>query len=391
MVFHQLDDADFALELSSLDSTLDDDFFSGLTGEDPYDPVLMEDLDRDALPCVELLVYCDVSSKKVSKLVGVYMRTLIKLYNSRGAYVALDWRFASRTDSPTRAYTIPVFFYSATFVKSSYCVRGFCESNDNAIFVVIDPSISPDHETFASTAQQHILGKSNPANIAKIRKIAERLKSLDGIQRLKFPNHVPAYENSQKLLKSVEAVMPTSPGSPGCEELVIEVPSREDMKLDYAGYENMPPLLDTKLFDSFGLPVDSVGTPVKPQLFSQEIVKRKRKKCAEEDSSVYMNSIPKRQFRVKGQIYVVNKIRKKWDGRQWRRLCQYKNCDHAARGSITYCVSHYKLKCAQPNTCMDDASPAHATGELKDGQLSHVPLDLDNLSVTKPKATIRTY
>ena len=373
MVFLHGDENDFALELSSLDSTLDDDFLSSFTNGETYVEDIPTQLHHGA-PCVELQVYCDVGSKKVSKLVGVYMRTFMKLYNSRGSYTALDWRFASRTDSPLLPFTIPVFFYSANFVKSAHCVQALCDSSDNAIFIVIDPSISPDHENFVSTARQHILGKTSATSMSKLKKIAERLRTLDGIQRLSFPTHVPAYENAHKLLKTVEAVLPSSAASPSLDELVIQFPSREDVKLDYhSSFENDPPLLDNKLFDSLGLQVDPLSDrPTKAPVYPPRDVKRKRKKCDSEETTSYMNSIPKRQFRVKGQIYVVNKIRKKWDGRQWRRLCQYKNCDHAARGSITFCVSHYKLQCAETNKC-DKAAPLE-NRDLKDRKINHVPL-----------------
>lgn len=53
-------------------------------------------------------------------------------------------------------------------------------------------------------------------------------------------------------------------------------------------------------------------------------------------------SPPKKEFRVKGRVYIVQNERKKWDGRQWRRLCIVDNCSCAARGATLYCVNHGK-------------------------------------------------
>lgn len=53
---------------------------------------------------------------------------------------------------------------------------------------------------------------------------------------------------------------------------------------------------------------------------------------------------PKKEYRMKGRVYIVQNERKKWDGRQWRRLCVAENCSCAARGATLYCVNHGKKK-----------------------------------------------
>lgn len=53
---------------------------------------------------------------------------------------------------------------------------------------------------------------------------------------------------------------------------------------------------------------------------------------------------PKKEYRVKGRVYIVQNERKKWDGRQWRRLCVAEDCSCAARGATLYCVNHGKKK-----------------------------------------------
>lgn len=52
--------------------------------------------------------------------------------------------------------------------------------------------------------------------------------------------------------------------------------------------------------------------------------------------------IPKKENRVKGVVYVVNGDAKRWDGRQWRRLCIVHDCHSAARGSGDLCIAHSK-------------------------------------------------
>lgn len=58
--------------------------------------------------------------------------------------------------------------------------------------------------------------------------------------------------------------------------------------------------------------------------------------------------LPKQQ-RLKGVIYVVDGVRKKWDGRQWRRLCTIASgCSAASRGTTPFCVAHGRVpECKQ--------------------------------------------
>jgi hypothetical protein len=49
---------------------------------------------------------------------------------------------------------------------------------------------------------------------------------------------------------------------------------------------------------------------------------------------------PSKDLRVKGAVYVVGDERKKWDGRQWRRVCAVEGCCSAARGTTEFCIVH---------------------------------------------------
>lgn len=51
---------------------------------------------------------------------------------------------------------------------------------------------------------------------------------------------------------------------------------------------------------------------------------------------------PKKELRVKSAVYITKKFSKRWDGRQWRRLCIVAACHSAARGSTDFCISHGK-------------------------------------------------
>jgi hypothetical protein len=49
---------------------------------------------------------------------------------------------------------------------------------------------------------------------------------------------------------------------------------------------------------------------------------------------------PSKDLRIKGAVYVVGDERKKWDGRQWRRVCAVEGCCSAARGTTEFCIVH---------------------------------------------------
>jgi hypothetical protein len=49
---------------------------------------------------------------------------------------------------------------------------------------------------------------------------------------------------------------------------------------------------------------------------------------------------PDKNMRVAGGIYLIAGERKKWDGRQWRRVCCAGNCCAASRGTGKYCTVH---------------------------------------------------
>jgi len=69
-------------------------------------------------------------------------------------------------------------------------------------------------------------------------------------------------------------------------------------------------------------------------------IKSNRAKQAEQ---VFVcTSVPRREERVKGAVYCINGDNRRWDGRQWRRLCVVEDCHSAARGSGDLCVAHSK-------------------------------------------------
>ncbi|CAK9019300.1 tRNA-specific adenosine deaminase 1, partial [Durusdinium trenchii] len=51
---------------------------------------------------------------------------------------------------------------------------------------------------------------------------------------------------------------------------------------------------------------------------------------------------PKKDQRQKGVVYIIHGESKRWDGRQWRRLCVVENCHSAARGATDFCICHGK-------------------------------------------------
>ena len=48
----------------------------------------------------------------------------------------------------------------------------------------------------------------------------------------------------------------------------------------------------------------------------------------------------KKSERVKGQIYVVKGVRKKWDGRRFARCCLVPSCSKLSQGATMYCKAH---------------------------------------------------
>ncbi|GBG25590.1 tRNA-specific adenosine deaminase 1 [Hondaea fermentalgiana] len=78
---------------------------------------------------------------------------------------------------------------------------------------------------------------------------------------------------------------------------------------------------------------------VKPYGKVLSTIKSNRAKQAEVKECA---SIPKKEHRVKGVVYVIAGEAKRWDGRQWRRLCIVHDCHSAARGSGDLCIAHSK-------------------------------------------------
>jgi hypothetical protein len=56
---------------------------------------------------------------------------------------------------------------------------------------------------------------------------------------------------------------------------------------------------------------------------------------------------PDKSLRVVGGIYMIAGERKKWDGRQWRRVCCAGNCGAASRGTDKYCTVHLRTHSQQ--------------------------------------------
>ncbi len=57
--------------------------------------------------------------------------------------------------------------------------------------------------------------------------------------------------------------------------------------------------------------------------------------------------MPDKSLRVVGGIYMIAGERKKWDGRQWRRICCASNCGAASRGTEKYCAVHLRTHSQQ--------------------------------------------
>ena len=51
-------------------------------------------------------------------------------------------------------------------------------------------------------------------------------------------------------------------------------------------------------------------------------------------------SMPDKSNRIVGRIYLLDGERKKWDGRQWRRVCCAGKCTAASRGTDKFCIVH---------------------------------------------------
>mmetsp|Transcript_6942 Transcript_6942/g.19535 ORF Transcript_6942/g.19535 Transcript_6942/m.19535 type:complete len:290 (-) Transcript_6942:323-1192(-) len=56
--------------------------------------------------------------------------------------------------------------------------------------------------------------------------------------------------------------------------------------------------------------------------------------------TIECKEVPRKETRVKGAVYKIGEERKKWDGRQWRRLCIVEDCCSAARGATDFCIVH---------------------------------------------------
>mmetsp|Transcript_9700 Transcript_9700/g.17070 ORF Transcript_9700/g.17070 Transcript_9700/m.17070 type:complete len:361 (-) Transcript_9700:79-1161(-) len=56
--------------------------------------------------------------------------------------------------------------------------------------------------------------------------------------------------------------------------------------------------------------------------------------------TIVCSEAPRKELRQKGTVYQINDERKKWDGRQWRRLCVVEGCCSAARGATDFCIVH---------------------------------------------------
>jgi hypothetical protein len=51
-------------------------------------------------------------------------------------------------------------------------------------------------------------------------------------------------------------------------------------------------------------------------------------------------TMPDKNCRIVGRIYLLDGERKKWDGRQWRRVCCAGKCTAASRGTDKFCIVH---------------------------------------------------
>ena len=52
----------------------------------------------------------------------------------------------------------------------------------------------------------------------------------------------------------------------------------------------------------------------------------------------------KKNQRIKGQVYLVKGVMKRWDGRRFIRCCIAPNCRKLAQGSTLYCKQHFYSK-----------------------------------------------
>jgi hypothetical protein len=59
------------------------------------------------------------------------------------------------------------------------------------------------------------------------------------------------------------------------------------------------------------------------------------------------SAMPDKSLRVVGGIYMIAGERKKWDGRQWRRICCAGMCSAASRGTEKYCAAHLRTHSQQ--------------------------------------------
>lgn len=76
-----------------------------------------------------------------------------------------------------------------------------------------------------------------------------------------------------------------------------------------------------------------------------------------EQSSNVWSEDPHTSLRVKGQIYVVKGVRKKWDGKRFARCCVTLGCPKLAQGATKYCKAH-----GGGSRCCVDNCPRAARG-----------------------------
>lgn len=76
--------------------------------------------------------------------------------------------------------------------------------------------------------------------------------------------------------------------------------------------------------------------PPKTQTVVSNITSNRAKRA----QIIHCETTPEKEQRIKGAVYQIGDERKKWDGRQWRRLCIVVDCCSAARGSADFCIVH---------------------------------------------------
>jgi len=100
-----------------------------------------------------------------------------------------------------------------------------------------------------------------------------------------------------------------------------------------------PKVMERKLSGPFSTPDKRKRKHSKTYGKVLSTIKSNRAKPAQ---VVECSVVPKKDQRIKGVVYCINGESKRWDGRQWRRLCVVESCHSAARGAGDLCIAHSK-------------------------------------------------